>query len=428
MFFEEFSQLIEHLMEDYIYPLVVAGDFNFHVDDLNHRDALKFTDLLESVNLIQHVKSPTHRHGHTLDLIITRKEEDMIADVQVLADVYCDHRVICCKINHPKPPPAKILKTYRPTKSLDVTKLQRDMADAISQIDSSTSTRSLYNDALKGIYDTLALIQTRWIRHHPQAPWYDDNLRQAKRDKRRLERKFRKSGLTVDKQQFELKCSEYNSLLETSKRNFFKSRIEQADRNQLFKLVDGLFSVNTTVLPPYDSLEQLTGDFNAFFIGKIQGLRMELTNPSSDHDDEKQRILYCEFPQFTPPSNESIKNVLSSLSNKTCSLDPIPTHVIKDNISSVLPMVSGIVRQSFSNGIFPTSLKTSLVRPKLKKPDLKPDLLANYRPIANIPFLSKVLENKLPCKFTTTGMTMTCFLPYSLLVGNITQQRLRYLE
>ena len=28
----------------------------------------------------------------------------------------------------------------------------------------------------------------------------------------------------------------------------------------------------------------------------------------------------------------------------------------------------------------------------MKKPDLKPDLLASYRPIANIPFLSKVLE------------------------------------
>ena len=235
---------------------------------------------MESVNLIQHVKSPTHRHGHTLDLIITRKEEHVMADVQVLADVYSDHRVICCKINHSKPPPAKILKTCRPTKSLDVTKLQRDVADAFSQIHLPTHDLvSLYNDVLKGIYDTVAPIQTRWIRHRPQAPWYDDNLRQAKRDKRRLERKFRKSGLTVDKQQFELKCSEYNSLLENSKRNFFKSRIEQADPNQLFKLVDGLFSVNTTVLPPYDSLEQLAGDFNAFVIGKIRGLRMELMNP-----------------------------------------------------------------------------------------------------------------------------------------------------
>ena len=55
-------------------------------------------------------------------------------------------------------------------------------------------------------------------------------------------------------------------------------------------------------------------------------------------------------------------------------------------------MVSGIARQSFSNGIFPTSLKKPLVSPKLKKPDLNFDLLANYRPTANIPFLSKQLE------------------------------------
>ena len=38
------------------------------------------------------------------------------------------------------------------------------------------------------------------------------------------------------------------------------------------------------------------------------------------------------------------------------------------------------------------SLKTSQVCPKLKKPDLEPDLFVNYRPIANIPFLSKVIE------------------------------------
>ena len=76
----------------------------------------------------------------------------------------------------------------------------------------------------------------------------------------------------------------------------------------------------------------------------------------------------------------------------SCYLDPIPTHVIRDNISSVLSIISGIVRQSFLNGIFPTSLKTSLVRPKLKKPDLETDLLANHRPITNIPFLSKILE------------------------------------
>lgn len=69
------------------------------------------TDLLESVNLTQHVEIPTHRRGHTLDLTITRKEEDIMANVRVLADICSDYRVIYCKINHSKPPLGKILRT-----------------------------------------------------------------------------------------------------------------------------------------------------------------------------------------------------------------------------------------------------------------------------------------------------------------------------
>ena len=51
-------QFIEDLMEDYNHPLVIAGDFNFHVHDLNHPNALKLIDLLESVNLMKNVRAP----------------------------------------------------------------------------------------------------------------------------------------------------------------------------------------------------------------------------------------------------------------------------------------------------------------------------------------------------------------------------------
>ena len=102
--------------------------------------------------------------------------------------------------------------------------------------------------------------------------------------------------------------------------------------------------------------------------------------------------IHCEFSEFIPPSNKDAKDIITSFSNKTCALDPIPTHIVKDNINLLLPFISRIVRQSIATGVFPASLKTSLVRPKLKKPDLEPDLLVNYRPIANIPFLSKVIE------------------------------------
>ena len=91
MFFEEFLQLMEDLMTDSNHPLVIAGDFNFHVHDLNHPNALKFIDLLESVNLIKNVKSPTPRRTHTLDIIITSLKEDIMADVWVLPDICSNH-------------------------------------------------------------------------------------------------------------------------------------------------------------------------------------------------------------------------------------------------------------------------------------------------------------------------------------------------
>ena len=54
-------------------PLLICGDFNFHVDVYDDPNFVTFTDLLDSMSLEQHVKSPTQLHGHTLDLIITRK-------------------------------------------------------------------------------------------------------------------------------------------------------------------------------------------------------------------------------------------------------------------------------------------------------------------------------------------------------------------
>lgn len=50
------------------------------------------------------------------------------------------------------------------------------------------------------------------------------------------------------------------------------------------------------------------------------------------------------------------------------------------------------VNLSLSLGVFPTCFKTAMVKPLLKKPGLDADSLANYRPVSNLSFLSKVFE------------------------------------
>ena len=44
------------------------------------------------------------------------------------------------------------------------------------------------------------------------------------------------------------------------------------------------------------------------------------------------------------------------------------------------------------SGVFPSDYKISLVRPIIKKSNLNPDVLKNYRPVLNIQYVSKLTE------------------------------------
>ena len=47
---------------------------------------------------------------------------------------------------------------------------------------------------------------------------------------------------------------------------------------------------------------------------------------------------------------------------------------------------------SLQTGVFPTAFKTAVVKPLFKKSNLDPSVFNNYRPVSNLPFLSKILE------------------------------------
>ena len=82
-----------------------------------------------------------------------------------------------------------------------------------------------------------------------------------------------------------------------------------------------------------------------------------------------------------------------SAKNSTCKLDPIPTNLLKECTTILLPAIMEIVNLSLSSGIVPPCLKHAIVRPHLKKkPNADTELLQNYRPVSNLPFLSKAIE------------------------------------
>ena len=77
---------------------------------------------------------------------------------------------------------------------------------------------------------------------------------------------------------------------------------------------------------------------------------------------------------------------------KTCSLDPIPTPLLMMHLDSTIEFITLIINESLRSGVVPSLFKHALVNPLLKKLSLSPDELKNFRPVSNLPFLSKVLE------------------------------------
>ena len=73
-------------------------------------------------------------------------------------------------------------------------------------------------------------------------------------------------------------------------------------------------------------------------------------------------------------------------------------------------------------GIVPAEFKTAHIRPLLKKKNLDKQSLKNYRPVSNLPFLSKILEKVIANQLTTIYLKTIYQKHFSRPTENLTQR------
>ena len=121
-FFTEFSTYLETILLSKE-PLVIAGDFNIHVDVPHDPDSVKLLDLLQSIGLPQHITEPTQFQGHTLDLVITRSSDNILNNAPVVDPLIYDHTSVYCTLLPDKPSLTTLNVSYRKLKSVDLESL-----------------------------------------------------------------------------------------------------------------------------------------------------------------------------------------------------------------------------------------------------------------------------------------------------------------
>ena len=98
------------------------------------------------------------------------------------------------------------------------------------------------------------------------------------------------------------------------------------------------------------------------------------------------------FEAFSPTTEEELKRIISRSPSSSCSLDPIPTWLLKGTLDATLPHLVDFINLCLAQGTVPQNLKQALFRPLMKKPSLNLNELKNYRPVSNLSYVSKLLE------------------------------------
>ena len=252
-----------------------------------------------------------------------------------------------------------------------------------------------FDDVLGNLLDQHAPMNSKSITLRPHAPWYSDAIRDAKRERRRCERRFVKSGLQVHKEIYQESCQWYKDLLDGAKSDYHRSKLHGCDHRQLFRVVDKMCSSESSrVLPTRDNPEDLANEFVVFFRDKIRRVMDKLDNiPSYEAGiSATDSNPSSHFNTFSQMSEKSIRKIIMQSPTSTCLLDPIPTELLKACVDELLPSITRIVNQSLLSGIFPSSYKMAQVTPLIKKPNADAEDLCNFRPISNLKFISKVVE------------------------------------
>ena len=201
-FLEDFASLLEQLVP-FSGNLLIVGDFNFHLDDSNITDATKLHNLLESFNLKQHVATPIHSRGHILDLIITRSEDDLVDGIVVRDPPLSDHFTVHCTLKLSKPRAEQHEIRYCKLRSVNMSALCEDLRDSIVLQENITDLPTLvdkYETELRRVLDIHSPEKKRTITVRPAAAWYNGDIDREKRKRRKLERRWRKSRLVIDRE------------------------------------------------------------------------------------------------------------------------------------------------------------------------------------------------------------------------------------
>ena len=393
LFFTEFRQLLELSSDE---KCIIAGDINIHCDNEDDRYTLQLNNLLSAFNLTQIINEPTHKKGHTLDVVIVSRDDTEIGGVEITDIGFSDHYLLGFSVDCEASRSYYKTITYR--KKVNDVEFKERLSAALESVNIGENFGEAvteYNGCLEAVVQELSPSVTKKVKIVDNARWFDSEYKNLRRERRKAERKSKKSKNQEDIDTFKELRKKTTLMAKEKKQQHYITEIENAKNKpkMLFKVVQSLMDTERkNALPTSTSDKKLANDFQQYFKDKIVKIRETFPQQETTHTHSLSGNIK-EFSTFELATEEEIRTIVKKYGVSCSPEDPIPTKLLNEHVETLIPYWLELVNLSLSTGSM-DCVKSSAVVTLLKEADeaLDPEIFKNFRPVSNLVFLSKLIE------------------------------------
>ena len=404
MFNETFFEMFTD--EDKRGSLIIAGDFNIDILSTSHNNQENnFFDELRALHLMPLINLPTR---------ITPTSQTCIDHIYINSLDPCKYGVLSVEIADHCPVFCSLKDIIEPKQS-DITVKFRDTSQANLDLFKTKfleATRDFSNydilnvndkfhildKILLNTYNSCCPIKTKKITAKKYStPWLTNALKACTREKHRLYK------LSLENSEFIPRYKRYKNTLVNSirlaKANYYQNKFDRCinDSKSTWKVINKILKPNSKKKDNFSieidgemnsNPEQIAEEFNKHFSSVAPKLAEKIPSVNVDPTSYLTRQQNT-FVFFNTDCSE-INKIINSFKSKPSHINTVPSFAFK-HISSILsPILTTLINESVTAGVFPDCLKIARVIPIYKSG--KKNYVKNYRPISTLPFLSKIIE------------------------------------
>ena len=260
----------------------------------------------------------------------------------------------------------------------------------------------LFTSKITSILDVMAPVKT-FQTNSKYCPWLTDKTKAKIKDRNKAQADYSANKTDENFHKYKSLRNKVTKSLKNDKYKWHKNKLDQCgkDPSKLWKSVQGWLNWSSSASPTklykdgqlITSPARLADIMNEFFIDKILKIRQHLPAPSGNPLETLENMMRNRTSTFslTCVHPEMVKKIILRLKNsKASGIDDIDTYIVKLIVDATLPAITHLVNLSIQQASFPSLYKKAKIIPLFKKDD--PLLPKNYRPVAILSIVSKVIE------------------------------------